>query len=279
MGNVNAKDPDYWNVPESPPIAYINRNWMARLPNTQCLSQTSIPGTHDTMARASDIAHAWCQAWSLNDQMDVGIRFFDIRCRHFRNGLPIHHGLIYQNCNFNDCITAMIQFLDSNPSEVLIMRVKEEYDAAENTNTFADAVKDNIPGGRPDRFWMKDSIPTVGEARGKIVILTDFYCEPAIGIRYGDLDIEDHWDVSSVDNKWPKVQEHLQRAQRSIKERRNTMFLTFSSFSGGLIPRETARSMNPKLHKFVRDNRGPFGIIAIDYPGPKVIQDIINDNF
>lgn len=160
------------------------------------------------------------------------------------------------------------------------MRVKEEYEAAENTNMFADAVKEIIPGRRPDRFWMNNSIPTVGEARGKIIILQNFSCSPPMGVNYDELNTEDSWKLSSVSKKWPKVKQHLQSAKASIEEGKTKMFLTFSSYSGSAtLPSENARSMNPKLYKFVRDNKGPFGIIAMDYPGPTLVQDIIEGNF
>ena len=55
----------------------------------------TIPGTHDTLARfGGDLAI--CQSLSLPEQLEAGVRFLDVRARHLKNKLPIHHGILYQ---------------------------------------------------------------------------------------------------------------------------------------------------------------------------------------
>ena len=109
MGNAAAKDPDYWNVPDDPGVR--NLNWMARLPSSTSIAQLSVPGTHDSMACDGNI-WVYTQSLSLIIQLMVGVRFFDIRCRHFNDGLPIHHGAFYQNANFDDVLRTTINFLN-----------------------------------------------------------------------------------------------------------------------------------------------------------------------
>ena len=74
----------------------------------------------------------WCQSLSLIVQLLVGIRFLDIRCRHYRNGLPIHHEAFFQKADLSDVLSTTVSFLSTHPSEVIFMRIKEEYDAEGN---------------------------------------------------------------------------------------------------------------------------------------------------
>lgn len=98
-----------------------------------------------------------------------------------------------------------------------------------------------------------------------------------MGIAWSGIDLEDHWREGE-DDKWNYVRAHLDRA-RGSSTWSSSMFITFSSFTSGIqAPRELARKMNPKLHSYVRNNRGRLGIIASDYPGPKLIGDIIARN-
>lgn len=276
-GNVNARDPDYWNVPDDPGIRHTD--WMKKLPDSMSVSKVSIPGTHDTMARAGDIIWSWCQSLSLSIQLKIGIRFFDIRCRHFKNGLPIHHGQFYEHCSFTDVMNTMTSFVKSHPSEVLLVRVKEEYKAAECTRTFCETVWLTLQNYR-ENIWLEENIPFIKEVRGKIIILRDFKRENnPIGIPYATLDIEDYWKASSYKEKWRRVKAHLDKTRSTTD---NIIHLTFNSCTKGIdAPREIARSLNPKLYKYVRANQGHgrFGIIAIDYPGPKLVEYIIENNF
>ena len=203
----------------------------------------------------------------------VGVRFFDthVRCRHFNDGLPIHHGLFYQNANFDDVLLTTISFLNSHPSETVLMRVKEEYDASGNTRSFSEQVQISL-NRHPGRFWTEDRIPTLGESRGKIVILDNFVGS-AMGIAWNGIDLQDNWSADE-DEKWSYVKTHLDTARGRTGS--PAMFITFSSFtSGAQAPRELARKMNPKLQSYVRSNGGRLGIIASDYPGPKLIGDTI----
>ena len=276
MGNINARDPDYWNVPDDPGVR--NVNWMAGLPSSTSIAQLSVPGTHDSMALHGNNLWATTQSLSLIIQLMVGIRFLDIRCRHFNDDLPIHHEQFYQNANFDDVLSTTINFLNSYPSETIFMRVKEEYrdHASGNTISFNQQVQislDKYLG----RFWTSNSVPTLGECRGKIVIL-DNVAGGAMGINWESIDLEDHWDNIGEDDKWNYVRTHLDSARSSTWSPQ--MFATFSSFT--CIPEppiQLARRMNPKLHSYARDNGGRLGIIASNFPGPKLIEDTIAHNY
>ncbi|XP_043935283.1 1-phosphatidylinositol phosphodiesterase-like [Protopterus annectens] len=274
MGNINAKDPDYWNVPDGPPPESYNECWMKSIPDDKKISQLSFPGTHNTMARAGDLLWVWCQSLSLNTQMRLGVRFFDIRCRHYYDSLPIHHGAFYQGCDFNYVVSQMISYLEVNPSEVFLMRIREEHEPDGNTRSFTDTLKAEMSNFPPGRFYLQDHIPNMRECRGKIIVLRDF-SDYSFGIHFRSTDLEDTWSAGE-DEKWDKVKAQLDKAQQSSGD---TLFITFSSFTcGGQAPRELSRKMNPKLHSYITGRKGRLGIVVSDYPGPKLIRDIIESN-
>ena len=112
-------------------------NWMSGLPDATSVSRLSIPGTHDSGALFEPISGtAKCQNIGIAAQLNMGVRFLDIRCRHIDNAFAIHHGAIYQNLNFQDVINACITFLNANPTETILMSVKEEHTPANNNRTF-----------------------------------------------------------------------------------------------------------------------------------------------
>jgi hypothetical protein len=55
----------------------------------------------------------------------IGIRYFDVRCRHYQDSFLIYHGSIDQNQTFDDVLATMSSFLDAHPGETVIASVKE----------------------------------------------------------------------------------------------------------------------------------------------------------
>ena len=164
---------------------------MSNIPNDQSLSAVSIPGTHNTMAVYGGV-YAECQTWTLAKQLRAGIRYLDVRVRHVNGNLTIHHGVSYQRAHFGQVLEGVADFLREYPSETVLMRVKEELS---ETNDIYGAVVGYIEHYATwDLLWHSRLVPTMGEARGKLIILQDFY-GPDLGMRYGSLDIADDWKV------------------------------------------------------------------------------------
>ncbi|WP_228453080.1 hypothetical protein [Chryseobacterium sp. CH1] len=71
-------------------------SWMAGLQDNISLSKISIPGTHDSGARIDApvvSGTAKTQDLSIAEQLNAGVRFLDIRCRHIDNSFTIIMGL------------------------------------------------------------------------------------------------------------------------------------------------------------------------------------------
>ena len=143
------------------------------------------------------------------------------------------------------------------------------------TRSFGESVMAGIQAFPRDKFWLEGYIPTMAQARGKIVLLRDFDIDMTLGIPYWHLEIADDWK-STGDKKWNSVHSNLNSALNGPS---SEMYLTYNSASAnGQAPTQIARVMNTRLHNYVRGHYGRLGIIAIDYPGPRLIEDIISRN-
>lgn len=180
--------PDYDDTPNP---EFLNAFWMASIPDDQLLSEVTMPGTHNTMALYGGV-YAECQSWSLASQLRAGVRFLDVRVRHVKGNLTIHHGVSYQWAHFGHVLEGVVNFLQEYPSEAVLMRLKEEFS---ETNDIYGAVTDFIHRyAHWDLLWHSRLVPTMAEARGKLIILQEF-AGPDLGMRYGSLDIADDWKV------------------------------------------------------------------------------------
>lgn len=164
---------------------------MASIPDDRLLSEITMPGTHNTMALYGGV-YAECQTWSLASQLRAGVRFLDIRVRHVNGNLTIHHGVSYQRAHFGDVLEGVTDFLQEYPTETVLMRLKEEFS---ETGDIYGAVVDYINRySNWDLLWHSRLVPTMSEARGKIIILQNFN-GPDLGMRYDSMDIADDWKV------------------------------------------------------------------------------------
>lgn len=160
--------------------------WMKYVDNNKFLDELSIPGTHDSGTCSVDndtepqSSQAKCQQDYIHTQLLEGVRYFDIRLgKNDENGDPgIDHGACYllkKDGNFmhlSDVIGYFNTFLSENPTEALIMLVSRGNDEAtdESLTTALGKVFDE----NPDLFYTSSRIPTLGEVRGKIVLLRRF---------------------------------------------------------------------------------------------------------
>jgi len=149
-------------------------DWMAKLPDGSSLAAFTIPGTHDSGAMHEPAAGlAKTQTLTFADQLDAGIRYFDVRCRNFNDQFLIYHGSVDQSQSFDDVLAAMYAFLDAHPHETLIVSIKEELAAQGATLTFEQLFQ-QYAAKDPARWFLDNRIPTLGEARGKLVLLRRF---------------------------------------------------------------------------------------------------------
>ena len=268
-------------------------NWMTPLDGNLPLSQFSIPGTHDSGATVEPISGtAKCQNLSITDQLNAGVRFLDIRCRHINDAFAIHHGQIYQNLNFNDVLNSVIGFLNSNPGETVIMSVKEEYNATGNTRSF-EATFDSYVAQNPTKWNLGSAIPTLTQARGKIVLFRRFGASSTPkGIDASNwpdntsfstgntLRVQDRYNVSDNNAKWAAILQTLEEARYSGP---NTLYVNFASGTTSIIgiPNipTVSNNINPRITTFFNANpSGRFGALLMDFADAAKCTLIYNTN-
>ena len=211
-------------------------SWMAWIKDETKITRISIPGTHDTASRHyEDITKN--QTLTIRQQLDAGIRYFDIRLRSVKNSLLLYHGPMYLGQSFNEVMTITRDFLEEHPSETVLMRIKKEQPDL-STLSFADNVNNHI-NLFSDTFWHTDSssyIPSLSEVRGKVVILQNYSGSQVTGVRYWQFDIQDEFSMSTnwdLYDKWLSVKSHLIKANTIQSDKG---YINYLSASGGSFP-------------------------------------------
>jgi hypothetical protein len=289
-------------------------DWMANVSDDRRLSDLSIPGTHDTMAWQVDpdadyvddpvIGDAvrdftLCQSFPLADQLEYGCRSLDIRCRHVREGgadrFVMHHGPIHLGTTFGYVLDRVGEFLRDHPTEFVLLWVQEEFDADPDVEqSFEETFRDYVDA-YPGLFWDlgSESLPTLGEARGTVVLVRNFPVSPGavLGFPAGGtasqrvVDLSEYQldcsypDRSCIDEKISEVRHLLDRVDAD--RARDELFfigMNATSFEGdfdtvsetflhdGWFPLFVSAEVTPPIHF---DFAGLVDFLGNPVPGPR----------
>lgn len=207
-------------------------NWMGFLPNNASLGQINIPATHDsgcTDFLTADLVSlgilkplAKTQNLNFVEQLNAGIRKFDIRLARpealagYTDELVLNHGGVaalrveghVEFLTITDVVRYCRDFLKNHPTETVILRWNSESSPCMDTD------KNGRYGELINKFINKlkatgdivleknDKIPTLGEARGKIVAF-DTNIMKKDDIEYASISGEQKWDGGYDDKlKW-----------------------------------------------------------------------------
>ena len=136
--------------------------WMQGIPDSESLKDISIPGTHNSMSFYGGPL-VRCQSMSLYNQYVAGIRFVDIRCRHYKNGLHIYHSFISQRATLEDALNQTSAFLKKNQTETVILSIKNEYTSKHNNSSYEETLQKYIKKYPENLFYTENRIPNLGE--------------------------------------------------------------------------------------------------------------------
>lgn len=255
------------------------QDWMGAVPDATPLRHLTIPGTHNSGARFGGPWTA-CQNTTIAEQLTSGIRFLDVRCRISGDAYAIHHGASYQNLNFDDVLGACRDFLAQRPSETVLMRVKQEY--SEESDAAFRRIFDIYLDGKGWRSLLRldPTLPDLGGARGKVVLLADNGGLP--GVRYADpalFDIQDDY-MAEPFAKYPKIEAQFRKAAQQPGK----LFMNYVSTAALLPPRSNADRLNPQVHTFLDGSEASgwtgLGIVPLDYPATRsgLVESLIRHN-
>lgn len=261
--------------------------WMSSINDNRRLSELSIPGTHDTMAHKDALFpgnpvydYTITQSMRLNNQLDAGIRFVDIRANYQNGQFLMNHGAVYLNSTFQDVINYSKEFLNTNPSETIFMRIQQQHSKVSNDD-FVARLKQYM-NSEPGLFYTNgESNPTLGKMRGKIVILLDVE-----GNHYYSMGVLNYWNAIIQDEyktvasaKVEKVKDHLHLSNN--RSSTSTIYINYLSGTDniGYLPRNNAAYVNPRVTNYFDEQDFNYvGIVVADYPGKELIQNVINRN-
>ena len=284
-------------------------DWMKRLPDDFLLSDILIPGTHDSATQYVQLAwFSKCQDLSISEQLNAGCRYLDIRLGDAEKGSPyprLTHG--FTNCKsslpggaltldtvLDDCYA----FLKQHPAETVLFAVKHEH--GDSSVAAIQRVMQDLISKQEQSWLLTDTIPTLGEARGKLVLLRRWEDEAglgkAAGIPFRWADQKDREDTSlaaarepqggytlwvqdrfqyDTDEKWAAFTEGLKTEREA-----GDVLLSFLSTNGSGAyghPWKYAKALNEKLEALRRSDLN--GWIIVDFATPKLAQKIYEANF
>jgi len=246
-------------------------NWMKNIGDEKFLKEINIPGTHDSSTKYCTFSlFSSCQDKSISEQLSIGVRAFDIRV----DKMTLVHGFCKCRKSFfgktltlHNVIGKMFSFLKENPSETILMMFK--MDNGQDSSLCFDLLYDNFIKMNPEKWYLENKFPTLGEVRGKIVLLrrTESKCEKS-GIDFNAMPYqggtkETGWESFSPNgsdnviiqdrymltkkNKWNKAVKPLLQAGESLKG--NMIFNFLSSAGFPLVPLFNASYVNRQFRK------------------------------
>lgn len=160
-------------------------DWMAGIQDGTPLCMMSLPGTHDSCTWNSDFSYfSQCQNSEINTQLAMGIRYLDIRVSPDRKKeeLKMTHGVAVCReggnpfgsvLTLSQVLEDCYEFLDNHPTETIVFCVKPEGDSAECEVLFRQYLEK-----RPDMWYVENSMPELGQVRGRLVLAERFKGEP-----------------------------------------------------------------------------------------------------
>ena len=267
------------------PAVSAGSSWMGQLPDDRSLSRLSIPGSHDSGATLSvaDLSGK-CQDSSIGEQLNFGVRFFDVRLKNYRDSLYVYHGFINENQTFSHVLSQMTAFLGAHPTEGILLSAKKEQSDSEASESFEQVLQKEI--AKAPNLWLigRDLPANLGAIRGKITLISR-YPGNSIGLdAYGDeawksdvdgtsiftvshLRVQDHYQLSDNAAKWSDLTTLLSEASADTSD--SLLYLNF--FSGyltqGFPPTyslSTAKFINPRVLNHELPSLHP-GVLICDF--------------
>jgi 1-phosphatidylinositol phosphodiesterase len=309
--------------------------WMGQLKNETRLNQITIPGTHDSAAYQGNDWAGWgfyiAQYMGLGDrvnnysdnfrgdpQMSIyeqlmsGVRFLDLRARRVKGGCALHHGNYYLNQGCGEFMDTVYGFLRANPSETVVVSVKEEDTPMDESLSFEETINLFIKKN-PEYWYVGNRIPSLGinttrtgqlleygdsNVRGRIVLMRR-YSAPKTGYgidanagwpdndagitRSGLLYVQDCYGNFLANSKWGFFASTSESARASdIASPSAFWYINFSSGYYGIPqPYNYAKNLNFRVRDFYTINQktGHFGTVVMDFMTPELAKTLYSTNF
>ena len=267
--------------------------WMSKVSDDTRLIDLSIPGTHDSGATHSifDVSGK-CQDITIKQQLNVGTRFFDLRLFLKNDEFRIIHGPVDQNLKFKNVIKDLANFVKENPSEFLLISIKEESSSVDSLKSFEEVLLEDL-NEHSDVVSFSNELPkTVKEARGKIHILSRYDLSFGYPSYFGwrddtsfdldDLYVQDNYCIDTIEEKKNDI---ISTINVSNDVNNNYLVLNFTScyldvpfpptYAG-----TAAREINPWFIDYINEKSNyKLGIVVSDFMSQELAESIYRRNY
>lgn len=149
--------------------------WLKYINDNRPITELSIPGTHDAMTALCDSVYYKTQHLSLLEQLNIGVRFFDLRIT--RDLVAAHREWI-SDISAHVIFEQLQQFLAQNPSEFVLVRIQNANEKKDDFEQYKSAIQNFIADYLDNLYLPQLSEegehyiwPILGEVRGKIIAI------------------------------------------------------------------------------------------------------------
>ena len=292
-------------------------NWLKDLSDDTFISDINLAGTHNSCACFVNFTYiTQCQNKTIKEQLNMGIRFLDIRLEKDGNTLKAVHSIMdcYKDKKKNDVIllTDILAdcegFLKENPSEFIIVSVKK--DDGKSDNDTSDAFFKEISESS-ELWYLKNSIPRLSEARGKLILFnrfaenkkSEFYNDTCWGLNACEWDhsgiVTDSsysilnfrktnsdektealilQDKYKMDSK-PKWEKAIFPTLNEKFSKKDVVLNFFSAAKVYRSPKSASKYILKKFNDIPLQKNKKIGWIVLDYPTEEAVAKIIYTNF
>ena len=300
-------------------LPYSYESWMSKISDDTSIADISIPGTHDSGAFDSDTGafeNNWvlAQSHNIENQLKLGVRWFDIRVRAQKSDdgyyLGVYHGHFYLNLSFYSVLKSAKDFLEKHPTETVAIMIKQEHSSLNSTD-FSKEIYKKLKEIGIDKFYLEeDVLPLMKNVRGKIIIFRRFErgkLEHKMGyyLYWPDQTkgsshhhnnyhfyVQDYYHVNP-DTYSKKVKYAEDAMYKALDEGENgKLYLNYTSCYATYHYNKTVAShINPSVDSYAKDlyHWGKAGVILINFAGtgnsdgykliPHFVKHIIEINY
>ena len=281
-------------------------DWMWKVPDNTLIKNLNIPATHDSGTSVVNRFLAFlarCQSLSIPEQLEKGIRYFDIRVRN--DGLINHGGITCwkkttdeklasdnsQELWIENVIAYVEKFLQKHTTESVILQIKSE-----GGGTCTDAVNSQLENN--DFYYSEgkdiDNL-TLGDVRGKFLIFnrqegilhgydyanwtnnTEY--EPNFKIENSSSCLQDNYKNNSK-RKIEVIKRFYQKTWKTANTKPFKLWLNFSSCTDVPFPLSWIYpTVNDFMLNYVKEHPNKkLGVVLMDFPDDELIKTIYDTN-
>lgn len=285
--------------------------WMKEIDGETPLSLINIPGTHNSATQYIPLRHfSKCQDKSIAQQLELGVRYLDLRVELSKGKLKLVHSIIdckksafsFKKLWLDDVISDCSRFVKENPSETIIMNF--QIDDGKDRTLASDVLFEGYVFSDKELWFTENRNPNLDECRGKLILARRTplseklpFSDMNSGINFynSGTDIKNERKILSIkdnsvvftayvqdDYSVPPKSKWFDYVLPCLDEKRageNNLLVNHLSANNGLFsPKMSANYVNKRFMSYELKKGEHYGIIPADYITKELSEKIIASN-